>query len=68
MCNFSPDVPDVQPVPDRAASRLPDGSAAKTAAGRRTGDRVRSGANTILTSGSGVSSMAQTSGKTLLGQ
>lgn len=34
----------------------------------RVGDRMRSTTATILTSGSGVTEMAQTGGKTLLGQ
>lgn len=68
MCMFStPDAPPAPtPVPERAQTRLPDGETARTVAGRRTEDRVRAGANTILTGGS--MQPAQTMGKTLLGQ
>ena len=68
MCDFSPDVPAPTPAVERSQTRMPDGATARTAAGRRTSDRVRAGQNTILTSGSGVLNSAPTSGKTLLGQ
>jgi hypothetical protein len=58
--------PPVLP-PERAAMRQPDGQAIQ-GAGRRTMDRMRSAADTILTSGRGVTSSGQTQGKTLLGQ
>ena len=69
MCMFStPDAPPPPEMPpERAAARLPDGETARSTAGRRTQDRVRAGTNTILTSGSGVTSSADTSKKTLLG-
>lgn len=68
MCLFNkPDVPDPVQVPDRAATRLPDNAEARSTAGRRTQDRVRAGTNTVLTSGSGVTSTADTAKKTLLG-
>jgi len=53
--------------PETAAMRMPDSAAVITAQGRRASDRVRSGARTILTSGSGVSEFAPTEKKTLLG-
>lgn len=68
MCMFSqPDIPAPQQVPERAATKLPDKSAAQSA-GQRQEDIIRAGTNTILTSGSGVTTPAQTQGKTLLGQ
>ena len=54
--------------PETAAMKAPDGGAARTAAGRRTSDQMRSAAPTILTSGSGVTTTAPTEKKTLLGQ
>lgn len=48
--------------------KRPDGDAVRTATGRRTEDRLRAGANTILTSGSGVTASAPSEKKTLLGQ
>lgn len=70
MCFFNgPDTPPPPEMPpERAATRLPDGETARSTAGRRTQDRVRAGTNTILTSGSGVTSTADTAKKTLLGQ
>lgn len=58
--------PPVLP-PETAAMKEPDAAAVKSATARRTGDRIRSGAQTILTSGSGVKSRAQTSKTTLTG-
>lgn len=67
MCMFSqPDAPKVEVPPEYAQQRAPDGGTASSA-GRRTSDRLRAGTSTILTSGSGVTSMADTSKKTLLG-
>jgi len=54
--------------PENAAMRQPDGAMVRTAAGRRATDIAKSGAKTILTSGSGVSVAAPTERKTLLGQ
>ena len=68
MCNMTPDIPDPAPVIERSQSQLPDGASARSTAGRRTQDRVRAGTNTLLTSGSGVTTPASTQGKTLLGQ
>lgn len=48
--------------------KQPDGAAVRTATGRRTMDRIKAGGDTVLTSGSGVSSFAPTEKKTLLGQ
>lgn len=47
--------------------KQPDGNSVRSTTGRRTMDRMRAGANTILTSGSGVQAAAPTEGKTLLG-
>lgn len=53
--------------PEQAQMKQPDGAAVKTATGRRTMDRIRAGASTILTGGSGVTAAAPTEKKTLLG-
>jgi len=70
MCIFpsasTPAAPQLPP--ETQAMKLPDAAAVKTATGRRTEDRIRAGADTILTSGSGVTSFAPTEKKTLLGQ
>lgn len=69
MCMFSqPDPPKVEQPPETAQMKQPDGGAVRTATGRRTADRVRAGADTILTGGSGVMDTAATGKKTLLGQ
>ncbi|QND53468.1 hypothetical protein HB779_17420 [Phyllobacterium sp. 628] len=69
MCMFSqPEQKAPVLPPENAAMRLPDGDAIKSTTGRRTEDRVKAGANTILTSGSGVTTAAPTDKKTLLGQ
>lgn len=69
MCMFnSPDIPSPTEIPERQAARAPDAGAARSSAGRRTLDRTRAGASTILTSGSGLTDTAATSGATLLGQ
>lgn len=67
MC-LAPNIPDPQLPPETQATQQPDGAAVRTAVGRRTGDRMRSTANTVLTSGSGVATAAPTDKKTLLGQ
>jgi hypothetical protein len=54
--------------PEYAAQRNPDGEAVRSTTSRRTGDRMRAGTDTILTSPSGVTTSAPTAGKTLLGQ
>jgi len=69
MCMFKqPDVPEVKQPVEYAQQKAPDGAAVKSATGRRTNDRLRAGTSTILTSGSGVTAMAPTEKKTLLGQ
>ncbi len=69
MCMFSTPTPQApQLPPETAAMREPDGGAVRTNTGRRTSDRIRAGADTILTSGSGVTTTAPTDKKTLLGQ
>lgn len=69
MCMFNqPDIPAPTQVTERQGARSPDAGAARSSAGRRTTDRVRAGASTILTSGSGLTNTAQTQGATLLGQ
>lgn len=68
MCMFStPDYPDPKMPTERQASRLPDGETVQSTTARRTQDRVRASADTVLTSGSGISETAQTGKKTLLG-
>lgn len=70
MCMFSKPAtpPAPQLPPERAAMKLPDNGDATLAAARRTTDRMRGATDTILTSGQGVMTPAQTQGKTLLGQ
>lgn len=64
--------PDAPPPPvlppENAQMKQPDAGAVRTATGRRTSDRVRGGTDTVLTSGSGVTALAPTEKKTLLGQ
>lgn len=70
MCIFpKPDTPaDPQLPPETAAMKEPDAGAVRVNSGKRTADKLRGGANTILTSGSGVTTAAPTEKKTLLGQ
>ena len=69
MCLVSsPSAPQLQEPTEYAAQRAPDGDAVRSSTSRRTLDRMRSGQNTVLTSGSGVSETAATGKKTLLGQ
>lgn len=68
MC-LVPDIPKPQLPEETQAMKEPDGAAVRDAVSRRMGDKARSSsANTILTSGSGVSATAPTQAKTLLGQ
>jgi len=55
--------------PEYAQQRAPDAGAVTASSTRRTEDRVRSGTDTVLTSGSGVltENLAETEKKTLLG-
>jgi hypothetical protein len=53
---------------ETSAMKQPDGGAVRSTVGRRTMDRMRAGTDTILTSGSGVTTAAPTEKKTLLGQ
>lgn len=69
MCMFNSPSPQApQLPPERAQMRYPDAAAVRDAVGRRTEDRIKAGADTILTSGSGVTDFAPTEKKTLLGQ
>lgn len=69
MCLIqTPDVPTPTAPKETAAMRAPDGAVVRSNASRRTEDRIRAGADTVLTSGSGVTDFAQTQKKTLLGQ
>lgn len=54
--------------PQYAQSRDPDGNVVRSTQGRRTTDRMRAASPTVLTSGSGVTTVAPTEKKTLLGQ
>ncbi|MHB0785588.1 hypothetical protein [Bradyrhizobium sp. 5.13L] len=68
MC-LVPDIPKPQLPEETQAMKDPDGAAARSSVTRRMGDQARaSSANTILTSGSGVTASAPTQSKTLLGQ
>jgi hypothetical protein len=67
MCAFSqPDIPPPAIATETASARMPDAGAG-AAAGDAQRNRMRAGASTILTSGSGVMSPASTQKKTLLG-
>lgn len=69
MCMFGGATPQAPKLPpESAAMRMPDGGAVKSSSSRRTTDQLRAGADTILTSGSGVMATAATDKKTLLGQ
>lgn len=69
MCMFSPKA-QAAPVlpPETAKTKAPDAGAIRSTTGRRTMDQIRAGSDTILTSGSGVTTVAPTDKKTLLGQ
>ncbi|MGX1353378.1 hypothetical protein AB7M49_006999 [Bradyrhizobium elkanii] len=68
MC-LAPSMPAApQLPPETQAQQQPDQGAVRSDASRRVTDRVRAGANTVLTSGSGVATAAPTGQKTLLGQ
>ena len=68
MCIFPKPPKPKDPVmpPEYAQQRAPDADATR-GAGSKMADRIRSGAGTILTSGSGVTQGASTEKKTLLG-
>lgn len=69
MCMFTPPTAETPQLPPEPAQMKPaDGGAVRSATGRRTDDRIRAGAQTILTSGSGVTATAPTERRTLLGQ
>lgn len=69
MCMFSqPKMQAPQLPPEPNQTKQPDAGAVRSAIGRRTEDRFRGAADTILTSGSGVTATAPTDKKTLLGQ
>lgn len=68
MC-LAPSIPAApQLPPEQQAQQLPDSGSVTSNVARRVTDKQRAGANTILTSGSGVSAAAPTGQKTLLGQ
>lgn len=56
------------PPPERQAAKMPNRGVVSADMEARVGDRMRSTTPTILTSGSGALSMADTEKKTLLGQ
>lgn len=68
MCLLQqPSTPQLQEPTEYAAQRAPDGDAVRSSASRRTIDKMRSGTQTVLTSGSGTGASAETGKKTLLG-
>ena len=68
MCMFSTPKTETPQLPTEVAQmKQPDNSDA-AAAGEKAKDQLRARANTILTSGSGVTEAAPTGKKTLLGQ
>lgn len=77
MCMKTPKVPKPVEAVQRQAERLPDDGTIAGAVSRRMTDRMRAGASTILSRGSGsgmgatvggAPAPAMTTGKTLLGQ
>jgi hypothetical protein len=68
MCIFlTPSMPTPQAPEMPAQAKQPDAGAVRDAVSRRTQDRLRAGANTILSGGNDYGT-APTSSKTLLGQ
>lgn len=67
MCLSTKTPADPKLPPERQASRLPDNQTVRSQAGQRAADQQRAAANTILTSGTGVTNASQTVKKTLLG-
>lgn len=69
MCLFGSGPKPPQMPAETQAMREPDGGQVRADTRRRTGDRLRSAAQTVLTSGMGVSGDGtNTAGKVLLGQ
>lgn len=68
MCMFkTPKTPTVQAPPEYAQQKTPDYAAGQNSAARRASDRIRGSASTILTSGTGVGTFANTLSPTLSG-
>ncbi|MFK0382843.1 hypothetical protein [Agrobacterium sp. NPDC090273] len=70
MCMFSsPKTTAAVPVapPEYAQQKTPDYAAAQATTARRATDRIKGASSTILTSATGVGSLAQTSSPTLTG-
>lgn len=69
MCMIqTPDIPKPGLPPEKQAAQEADAGAVRGSASRRLSDQMRSGSNTILTSGSGAKPIGTTERKTLLGQ
>lgn len=68
MCLFGSSPSPPQMPAETQAMKEPDGGQVRADTRRRTTDRLRSSAQTVLTSGMGATDNAQTAGKVLLGQ
>ncbi len=69
MCMFNTPTPKAPIIPpEPAQAKQPDGGAIRDSVTRRMTDKMRGAADTLLTSGSGVTTGAATGTKTLLGQ
>lgn len=70
MCLFpKPETPEAPELPpETQAMKQPEAAAVRETVGKTTAAGAQAGANTILTSGSGVTEAAPTEKKTLLGQ
>lgn len=70
MCMFSSpktQTAEVTPPTEYAQQKTPDYAAAQTTAARRATDKTRGATSTILTSPTGVGSLAETASPTLTG-
>lgn len=68
MCLFGSSPPPVQMPAETQAMQSPDGGVVRADQRRLVTDRIRSAAQTVLTSGMGAANTATTAGNTLLGQ
>lgn len=69
MCLFQTKTPEAPELPpETQAMKQPEAASVRETVGKNTAAGAKAGANTILTSGSGVTEEAPTEKKTLLGQ
>lgn len=67
MCLFNSSPPPVQMPKETQAMQSPDGGAVRADQRRAVTDRIRSAAQTVLTSGMGTTTNASTGQNTVLG-